>query len=396
LRRKSDVSNFHRNKGSPGSSILLPIKVDTKTIFRTIMPKVTFNNKDKSFFNTLKSSVDHYFAAQQLKKTGNWNLYSKTAVLAPLAILTYSFLLFLPMPVVLSILLCCLLGFTLASIGFNVMHDACHGSYSSRGWVNTVMALSSNLMGGNTYIWKFKHNIVHHTYTNIDGVDDDIALSPLMRQCATQKWLPPHRYQHIYGFLLYSFTSLAWFFVMDFTKYFSSKVHTTPMTKMDFKEHVIFWMSKALYVVLFVVFPIMQLGWMPWLFGFVALNLTLGLTLAVVFQLAHVVEHTEFVHADQVEPMKIENEWAIHQVKTTANFAPRNKFISWFVGGLNYQVEHHLFPRISHVHYPAINRIVKQTCRQFNVPYNEFPTMQKAIASHYKLIKELGRRPSEN
>ena len=151
------------------------------------MPKVTFNNKDKSFFNTLKSSVDQYFAAQQLKKTGNWHLYSKTAILAPLAILTYSLLLFLPMmPAFLAILLCCLLGFTLASIGFNVMHDACHGSYSSRGWVNNVMALSSNLMGGNTYIWKFKHNIVHHTYTNIDGVDDDIALSPLMRQCATK------------------------------------------------------------------------------------------------------------------------------------------------------------------------------------------------------------------
>jgi linoleoyl-CoA desaturase len=92
--------------------------------------------------------------------------------------------------------------------------------------------------------------------------------------------------------------------------------------------------------------------------------------------------------------MKIENEWAIHQVKTTANFAPRNKFISWYVGGLNYQVEHHLFPRISHIHYPAINRIVKQTCAQFNIGYNEFPTMQAAIASHYRMIKELGKKPA--
>jgi linoleoyl-CoA desaturase len=359
------------------------------------MPKVTFNNKDKSFFNTLKSSVDQYFASQQIKKTGNWALYSKTAILAPGAILIYTLLMLLPnMPAFLAIALCCMLGFVLASIGFNVMHDACHGSYSSKGWVNTMMALSSNLLGGNTYIWKFKHNIVHHTYTNIDGVDDDIALSPLMRQCSTQKWFPPHRYQHIYGFLLYAFTSLAWFFVMDFTKYFNQKVHTTPMTKMDFKEHVIFWVSKGLYAAFFVVLPIWHLGWMPWMFGFIALNLTLGLTLAVVFQLAHVVEHTEFVHADQVEPMKIENEWAIHQVKTTANFAPRNKFISWYVGGLNYQVEHHLFPRISHIHYPAINRIVKQTCAQFNIAYNEFPTMQAAIASHYRMIKQLGKRPA--
>lgn len=358
------------------------------------MHKVTFNNKNKTFFNTLKSSVDQYFATQQIKKTGNWKLYSKTMILAPAAILIYSLLLFLPMHAALAIVLCALLGLVIASIGFNVMHDACHGSYSSKGWINELMALSSNLMGGNTYIWKFKHNIVHHTYTNIDGVDDDIALSPLMRQCSTQKWFPPHRFQHIYGFILYAFTSLAWFFVMDFTKYFNQKVHTTPMTKMDFKEHVIFWVSKAIYAALFVVFPILWLGWMPWLFGFIALNLTLGITLAVVFQLAHVVEHTDFVHYNHQDDMKIENEWAIHQVRTTANFAPRNKFISWYVGGLNYQVEHHLFPRISHVHYPAINRIVKQTCSQFNIAYNEFSTMQGAIASHYRMIRELGKKPA--
>jgi linoleoyl-CoA desaturase len=358
------------------------------------MPKVTFNNKDKSFFNTLKSSVDQYFASQQIKKTGNWRLYSKTIILAPAAVILYSLLLFLPMPAFLAILLCSIMGFVVASIGFNVMHDACHGSYSSKSWVNETMALSSNLMGGNTYIWKFKHNIVHHTYTNIDGVDDDIALSPLMRQCASQKWLPPHRYQHIYGFILYAFTSLAWFFVMDFTKYFNRKVHTTPMTKMDTREHIIFWASKLLYAAIFVVIPIAVLGWLPWVIGFIALNLTLGLTLAVVFQLAHVVEHTEFVHVDENQDhMKIENEFAIHQVKTTANFAPRNKFISWYVGGLNYQVEHHLFPRISHVHYPAINKIVKQTCQQFGVKYNEFPTMQQAIASHYRMIRQLGKKP---
>jgi linoleoyl-CoA desaturase len=357
------------------------------------MPKVTFNNKDKSFFNTLKASVDQYFATHQIKKTGNWRLYSKTIILAPAAVLLYSLLLFSPMPALVAILLCSILGFVIASIGFNVMHDACHGSYSSKGWVNETMALSSNLMGGNTYIWKFKHNIVHHTYTNIDGVDDDIALSPLMRQCSTQKWFPPHRFQHIYGFVLYAFTSLAWFFVMDFTKYFNQKVHTTPMTKMTTRDHIIFWVSKLLYAVLFVVIPIKVLGLLPWVIGFVALNLTLGITLAVVFQLAHVVEHTEFVHFDQQDHMKIENEFAIHQIKTTANFAPRNKFISWYVGGLNYQVEHHLFPRISHVHYPEINKIVKQTCQQFGIKYNEFSTMQQAIASHYRMIRELGKKP---
>jgi linoleoyl-CoA desaturase len=360
------------------------------------MPKVTFNNKDKVFFNALKASVDEYFAKQQINKTGNWKLYSKTVILAPLAIVVYGSLLFFhaELPVVISLLLCCLLGFTLASIGFNVMHDACHGSYSRKGWVNEFLALSCNLMGGNTFIWKFKHNIVHHTYTNVDGLDDDIALSPLMRQCETQKWYPPHRYQHMYGFLLYSFTSLAWFFVMDFTKYSNQKVHNSPMQKMDVSEHITFWLSKVLYVGFFVVAPIAVLGFIPWVIGFMVLNLTLGLTLAVVFQLAHVVEHTDFEYVELHDTKKIENEWAIHQVRTTANFAPRNKMISWFVGGLNYQVEHHLFPRISHIHYPAINRIVKETCTQFNIAYNEFPTMQQAIASHYRMIKQLGKKPA--
>ncbi len=82
-----------------------------------------------------------------------------------------------------------------------------------------------------------------------------------------------------------------------------------------------------------------------------------------------------------------------YQVKTTANFARRNKIISWYVGGLNFQVEHHLFPRVSHVHYPAISRIVKETCQKFNIPYNEFRTMSGAIASHFRMMRELGRKP---
>jgi linoleoyl-CoA desaturase len=123
------------------------------------------------------------------------------------------------------------------------------------------------------------------------------------------------------------------------------------------------------------------------------MHLAMGFTLAIVFQLAHVVEHTEFEFA-KVDPKTIESEWAIYQVKTTANFAPRNKIISWFVGGLNYQIEHHLFPRVSHVHYPALSKIVKDTCAKFNLPYNEFPTMVSAIVSHFRMMRILGRRPT--
>jgi len=359
------------------------------------MPKVTFNNKSKAFYNALKLNVDKYFQTNNIKPTGNWELYTKTLVLIPTAACLYILLLTVSMPVLLSLSLCALLGFVLASIGFNVMHDACHGSYSSKKWLNELMGLSLNALGGNAFIWKFKHNIVHHTYTNVDGVDDDIAKSPLMRQCTSQKWVPAHRYQHIYVVLVYAISSFAWVAMMDFNKYFQQKIFTTPLQKMSVKEHVIFWASKVLYAVFYVAIPVHFVGWGAWAIGFGCMQVTMGLTLALIFQLAHVVEHVEFEAAAGMEHKLIENEWAIHQIKTTANFAPRNKFVNWYVGGLNYQVEHHLFPRISHVHYPAISGIVEKTCKDFNLPYNTFSTFTGSLASHFRMMKQLGKKPSD-
>lgn len=358
------------------------------------MPKVTFNNKNKVFYAALKANVDQYFREKKLRPTGNIALYSKTIVLIPSAILIYVSLLSLSYPAWLGIALCALLGFILASIGFNIMHDACHGSYSSRKWVNEVLGLTLNACGGNAFIWKFKHNIIHHTYTNVDGVDDDIAKSPVMRMCASQKWVPAHRFQHIYMVPAYAISSFTWVLIMDFTKYFKRKVHNTELQKMKPADHIIFWISKLLYIFFYIVLPALVLGWGTWAIGFVALHVTLGFTLAIVFQLAHVVEHVEFEAAEGMEHKQIENEWAIHQVKTTANFAPKNKLVSWYVGGLNYQVEHHLFPRISHIHYPAISGIVQKTCKEFNLPYNTYPTMGASIASHFRMMKQLGMKPA--
>ncbi len=356
------------------------------------MAKITFNNKDSVFFTALKSDVDQYFKANNLKKTGNWNLYIKTLVLIPLAITLYLYLLFGNGPAVVSLFACAILGFTFASIGFNVMHDACHGSFSSKKWVNEIMSLTLNALGGNAFIWKFKHNIIHHTYTNVDGIDDDIAKSPLMRQCASQPWVPAHRYQHIYVILVYAISSFAWVFLMDFNKYLNKRVYKTAMTRITPMDHFVFWLSKALYVVFYVVIPIQLLGASNWAIGFTVMHITMGLTLALVFQLAHVVEGASFEFAGSTDRC-IENEWAIHQIKTTADFSAKNKLVSWLVGGLNFQIEHHLFPRISHVHYPAISELVKKNCEKFNLEYNYFPTVSSAIASHFRMMKELGQNP---
>jgi linoleoyl-CoA desaturase len=357
------------------------------------MPKVTFNNKNSVFYTVLKSEVEKYFQQKHLRKTGNWKLYIKTGILMPSAITIYILLLFVSMPAGLALLLCALLGFVLASIGFNVMHDACHGSFSRHKWVNNLFGYTLNALGGNEFFWRQKHNIIHHTYTNIDGMDDDIAKSPVIRQCETQKWFPAHRIQHIYLPLVYAITSLAWTFVMDFTKYFSGRIIKTSVQNMGIKHHFIFWVSKVLYLAFYILIPALVLGWGEWAIGFIAVHCVFGFTLAIVFQLAHVVEHTEFEVVAE-DPKLIETEWAVHQVKTTANFATHNKIVSWFVGGLNFQIEHHLFPRVSHIHYPALSKIVKKVCEVHGMPYHQFPTMSSAVISHFKIMKKLGRKPS--
>ncbi len=205
-----------------------------------------------------------------------------------------------------------------------------------------------------------------------------------------KKWVPAHRYQHIYVILVYAIASFAWIFIMDFNKYFKQKVYNTPLQKMDTKEHLIFWGSKAMYVLFYIAIPVMRVGWHDWAIGFTLMHIFFGFTLAVVFQLAHVVEHTEF-ESIGLEDKVIEAEWAVHQVKGTANFSPNNKVVSWFVGGLNYQIEHHLFPRISHVHYPALSKIVEENCKKFNLPYYSFPSMGAAFASHMRIMFQLGK-----
>lgn len=359
------------------------------------MAKITFSNRNNDFYQSLKSSVEEYFVNNKIKRTGDWRLFSKTIILVSAAIAMYIILITGWVNPWTALFLCMLLGFTLASVGFSVMHDANHGSYSTKPWLNDFLGLSLNAMGASSYFWKQKHNIIHHTYTNVDGIDDDIAKSPIIRQCESQKWVPAHKVQYLYLLPVYSLSTIFWIFIMDFKKYFSHKIYTTDAWKMNTKNHIIFWATKILYLFAYVALPIYVWGFLPWFAGYMALNAVMGLTLSIVFQLAHVVENTEFEHVPLDETKHIETAWAEHQVKTTANFAMGNKIVSWFVGGLNFQIEHHLFPRVSHVHYPTISKIVMQKCKEFNLPYNKYDTMTEAIASHFRVMKYLGKKPAE-
>lgn len=357
------------------------------------MSKIIFNNSNNEFYQSLKSAVDIYFAEKNISRTGDWRLFSKTLILIGAAVGLYASLMLAAVPAIVALVLALALGFFMACIGFSVMHDANHGSYSPNSKLNDFIGLSANAMGASSFFWKQKHNIIHHTYTNVDGIDDDIAKSPIIRQCESQKWVPAHKVQHLYLIPVYALSSIFWIFFMDFTKYFSRKIYTTAAWKMTTRNHVIFWLTKVWYALAFIAVPIYVWGFAGWLAGFLVMNVSMGLTLSLVFQLAHVVENTEFEHIPLDTTKHIDTAWAEHQLKTTSNFAMESGIISWFVGGLNYQIEHHLFPKVSHVHYPALSKIVQQKCREYNLPYNQYPTLTQALASHFRVMRMLGDQP---
>jgi linoleoyl-CoA desaturase len=355
------------------------------------MLKFTFDNSQTTFFKNLKGKVDAYFAEKKIDPAGNGKLYVKGAIQILTAACLYVVLVFFTPPTIISILLCLLLGLNLGVIGFNVMHEGGHQSFSRYQWINKASAYSLNMLGGISYFWKIKHNVNHHTFTNIDGMDSDIDAKPFMRMHEDQPRYWFHRFQHIYWVVLYGISYVAWVFYEDFEKYFSGRhsANSTPK-KLHWKEHFIFWFTKITYVIVYIVVPVVMVGWLSTLIGFFIITFVTGLSISIVFQLAHVVEDTQF-HSPHHQDEADKQEWAIHQLNSTANFATGSRSLHWLLGGLNFQIEHHLFPRISHVHYPQVSRLVKEACRESNVAYIEYKSMLTAISSHLMHLKRLGR-----
>lgn len=347
------------------------------------------NTANTKFHGELKKRVQDYFKQNNIKPYGNLALHFKAALLWSLYIAGYIHLVFYTPPGWWAVLESLVMGGLTAAIGFNVMHDGGHGSFSENKVLNKIAAYSVNLLGASAIMWSVKHNVIHHTYTNIDGLDDDIEARPFLRMCRTQKRYFLHRFQHVYFWFLYTLLLIAWVFLGDFRKYFTGKIGPLAMPKLSLKEHIGFWAAKLLYFVIMIAIPIYFVGFSNWLIGFAIIAGSAGFILSIVFQLAHTVEETSFP-----EPVPgtndMESEWAVHQLYTTANFGTRNKVLSWLVGGLNFQIEHHLFPKISHVHYPAISKIVKQTCAEFQIPYIEHKYMVNAIISHAQHLKRMG------
>lgn len=288
------------------------------------------------------------------------------------------------------LLLALLHGFSAAMIGFNIGHDAIHGSYTKNPVLNKRLGLCFNLVGANDYVWNISHNIVHHTYTNIPHHDEDIHLIPILRMEPTQEFKPIHRYQHLYAFFLYGLASLSWVFIKDYVKFFQHQLGGHYRKTFPRKEIIRLFFYKALYYTLFLVIPliVIELPWYWIVFGFLAAHFLEGFTLAIIFMLAHIIEGTSF--PEPGPDGKVDMPWADMQMHTTANFASKNPVVNYLFGGLNFQIEHHLFPKVCHIHYSKISEIVKQTAKDHNLPYLEYKTFFGAIASHTRVLKQFG------
>jgi linoleoyl-CoA desaturase len=288
-----------------------------------------------------------------------------------------------------------LMGCGMIGIGTSVMHDANHGTYSNNKTINNLVGSILEVIGGYTVTWKIQHNVLHHTYTNIAGLDEDIGSIILLRLSPRQKWYWFHRYQHIYAWFFYMVMTLFWMTAKDYLQVVRYKQHDLLVKQKVSLEQALFRITlyKLFYYSYILFLPVMFSG-MPWyyvLLGFLIMHFTAGLFLSCIFQPSHVMETSSFSEPVSSDgERRMEDSWAVHEVKNTTNFAPDNRVLSWFIGGLNYQIEHHLFPNICHVHYPHIAPIVKSTVLNFGLPYHVQSTFLKALREHARMLKILG------
>ncbi len=283
-------------------------------------------------------------------------------------------------------------GFAMAGLGMSVQHDGGHRAYSKNPKVNKVAAAVLDFLGASSHVWNHKHAIAHHTYPNMEGADEDIELQPLARMAPGQ----PHRWFHLaqplYMPLLYGMLNLKWYWWDDYRDLLRGKIGNTPIARPRGGDLAIFLAGKLVHPLWALVLPIATLGWAKGLGFYGVMYFTCGLTLSLVFQLAHCVEEAEFIRlTDLADGEVIERDFAAHQLATTVDFAPNNRWLTWYVGGLNFQAVHHLYPRVCHIHYPALATIIQRCSAEFGVAYKSTPSLATAIGSHFRWLARMGR-----
>jgi len=358
---------------------------------------ITFARTQRDFVSTLNKRVNEYFKVNNVSRHGNAEMIIKTfcmflAYFGPYT-LVLTGVITGTLPLILAV---AVMSLGLAGIGLSVMHDANHGAYSHKPWVNTLVGYSLNLVGANAFNWKIQHNVLHHSFTNVHEADEDISPRGVLRLSPHSDWKKVHQYQFIYAWFLYGLMTLVWLFFKDFARIV--RYHQTGLAKKHTPSVAAEWAilvgTKLVYIGYIMVVPLIftSLLWWQILLGVIIMHYIAGFILAIIFQPAHVIEGTEYPLPD--ENNTLENNWAVHQLLTTTNFGNKSRWFSWYVGGLNFQIEHHLFPNICHVHYRRISSIVKETAAEYGLPYKSSRTFLGALAGHTRLLKQLGARPA--
>jgi len=346
---------------------------------------------DDRFRRALRERVEQYFTDSGRRPRDCRPMYVKSALVLGCLVASYTLLVFATTTWWLALPLAVLLGLSLAAIGFNVQHDGGHRAYSDHKWINQLAALTLDLLGGSSYIWARKHNSIHHSYANITGQDDDIDVGWLGRLSPHQRRLPLHRFQHLYLWVLYGFLAIKWHLVDDFRDVVTGRIGQHAFPRPRGRDLAIFLGGKVVFFTLALGVPLLLHPWWIVLTFYALASFVEGVVLSVIFQLAHCVEEAEFP-LPRSDTNRMATAWAEHQVQATVDFAPRNRLLSWCVGGLNFQIEHHLFPQICHIHYPALAPLIQQTCREFGLRYTANPTLRAAVASHFRWLRRLGRK----
>lgn len=353
-------------------------------------PPPKFPKDQAGFLNELRRRTAAYFTQTGKRDRDCWQMYLKTAAILTWLATSYALLVFAAPSVWLAIPLAVSLGLAISTVGFSIQHDGGHHAYSRFPLVNRLAALTLDLVGASSYLWRWKHVVLHHTYPNVDGQDTDIDAGFFARLCPHQKRRWYHRWQHLYLWPLYALTAASWHLFADFKEVILGKIRNHRIPRPRGWDLVIFVVGKAFSIMLLLGIPLMIYSWWVAVLFYMLVTGVVGVVLTVVFQLAHCVGEAEF---PQPVPgtNKMADTWAVHQIQTTVDFARKNRVLSWFLGGLNFQVVHHLFPKVCHVHYAALAQIIERTCHEYGVRYTAHRTFLSGIASHYRWLRLLGR-----
>lgn len=364
------------------------------------MENIHFNrNLDAEFWQTLKTRINQVFQSEKISIHASKLMYIKLFFWILMFIIPYLLLVFTTWALIFKWFLCVMMGISMAGIGFNISHQAAHGAISSKKWINRAFSLSFNLVGMSDYIWRIKHNVFHHAYTNIYEADEALKEGEVLRLSADATWKPIHQFQHFYTAFVYAFFTIFWAFFLDIEKLIryngngnlEKKAHPTG-------EVILFWATKIYYVFIMFIVPYFYLKYSLSVIciGFLTIHIIGSSLITHVLQVEHLNE--EAIIPTLGDDRKIEKSWAANQLEGTANFKTTSRWFEWFIGGCNYQIEHHLFPHICSEHYPKISKIVEQTATEFGLKYHSFSSFSSAIDSHYRLLKILGQKntPCQN